>query len=379
MKPLRDFILIETVGEQVSAGGIVLPDESKAGDLCAGVVKEIGPRINPIHENLNIGSKVYYLRETGLSESTSEQIVHISKIVAVEDKSHLVGGVPSPISDIDWNDYKTETYEDFWKELTNYKRFSFALKFLKPFIPPTTAKQEVYEVVVSEVANKLDIAGSQVELVEDEKNGQFICGIESDTLGGKFEFDAEVISLAFLKDDLQTIIEKLPHYMRAMSAITELPFFSRVLGDQFQRVTVAQFKFQQLIKLVGQGRKGKEPVSNKDVIQKLVSLGKSYHGGESVIDNLSPISNSAGRVDLTFSVDRQIDGHEYTIFIELQAPMNQDSSILWADVTIQDHNPGLLSQRDYTPIFVDFLRKSYFESFLKELFDGVYCTTLGSK
>jgi hypothetical protein len=101
------------------------------------------------------------------------------------------------------------------------------------------------------------------------------------------------------------------------------------------------------------------PVSNKEIMQSLVNLGKAYRSSGSVIDGLSPVADSIGRLDLNFSIERQIAGHQYTIFIKLQAPTNQDSSYLWADVDIQDHSPGHISQRDYTPILTEFLRDTY--------------------
>ncbi len=60
MKPLRDYVLIERIHEAVSPGGIILPDGSDTGDLCSGIITDIGPQINPLEENINVGSKVFF-------------------------------------------------------------------------------------------------------------------------------------------------------------------------------------------------------------------------------------------------------------------------------------------------------------------------------
>ena len=178
---------------------------------------------------------------------------------------------------------------------------------------------------------------------------------------------------------MQAIINKLPYYTSAISSIASSASFNKIFGKTFNRVTRATFQTEQIIKIVGKGRNASTPVTNKEVIHNLVKLGKAYKSKESILDCLSPISDSIGRVDLIVSFERQIEGHQYTIFLELQAPTNQDSTYLWAKLAIQDHNPGHIAQRDYTPIITEFLRDSYFETFLKELFGDIYCTTLGSK
>jgi co-chaperonin GroES (HSP10) len=379
MKPLRDYVLIEKIHEEMSAGGIILPDGTDTGDLCSGVITDIGPQISPMEENINVGSKIFFIRDQNLSNDKKESIIHISKILAVDDESYSPKDQSFPIDKLNWEEYKTESYEDFWKELTNFRSFKFNLKYMKPFVKITNFQRELYESIVKHITSHLIGSNATIVLTGDKDKDEIGFIIADDIYGGKVELDVDSISFTFEKDDLQAIINKLPYYMSALSSIASSPLFNRIFGKTFNRVTRASFQMEQIIKIVGKGRHASTPVTNKEVIQRLVKLGKAYKSKDSVMDCLSPIADSIGRVDLVFSFERQIEGHQYTIFVKLQAPTNQDSTYLWTELDIQDHTPGLIAQRDYTPIVTEFIRNSYFETFLKELFGDIYCTTLGSK
>jgi co-chaperonin GroES (HSP10) len=379
MKPLRDYVLIEEIHEEVSAGGIILPDGADTGDLCSGIITDIGPQINSMEENINVGSKVFFIRDQNLSKDNKESIIHISKILAVDDESVIKEGQCFPIERIKWEDFKTDSYEEFWKELTNFRDFSFRVKYLKPFVQITNFQRELYEAIVKHITSHLIGPNATIMLTGDKEKDELGFIIANDIYGGKIELDVDSISFSFEKDDLQAIINKIPYYMSALSSIASSSTFNKIFGKTFNRVTRTSFQTEQIIKLVGKGRNASTLVTNKEVIHKLVKLGISYKSKDSVLDCLSPISDSIGRVDLIASFERQIEGHQYTVFIELQAPTNQDSTYLWAKLDIQDHNPGHIAQRNYTPVITDFLRDSYFETFFKELFGDIYCTTLGSK
>ncbi len=379
MKPLRDFVLIEEIHEEVSTGGIILPEGSETGELCSGVVTDIGPQINPFEEKINIGSKVYFIRDQNISKDSKESIIHISKVLGVDEASSVIEGFTSPIAKIKWDDFKTPSYDDFWKELTNIREFKFSIQFMKPFIQMTGLQKELYESIVNYITTPLVGLNPTIVLTGDKDKDVLSFIIADDIFGGKIELDADMMSFSFEKDDLQAIIKKLPFYMSAISSISSSPAFSGIFGKTFNRVTRTTFRIEQIVKIIGKGRNATTPANNKDVIRSLVNLGKSYKSNGSVIDCLSPIADSASRVDLKFNFERQIEGHQYTIFVTLQAPANQDGTYLWSEVEIQDHTPGQISQRNYTPIITEFIRDSYFETFLKELFGDIYCTTLGSK
>lgn len=382
MKPLRDFVLIENISEETDEkriGGIILPAGTDKGDLCAGTVTDIGPKIDPAEEELTIGSRVYFLREQDLSKDSKQSIIHISKVLAVEEDPTRTKDQPHPIKVLEWKDYKTDGYNDFWKELTNFREFRFRLKYMKPFVKITNFQREVYEALMEHIATPMIGPNATVVLAGDKEKDELAFVIDDDIFGGKVDLDSDAINVVFKKDDLQAIIKKLPHYMAAVTSIATSPALSRVFGKTFNRVTVATFGMEQVIKLVGKGRNAAADASNKEILAKIVNLGKSFRGSSTVLDTLSPVADSAGRVDLKLSIERDIAGHEYTVWVTLQAPTNEDSTYLWAKLEIQDHSPGFLSDRDYTPIMTDFLRDCYFETFLKELFGDIYCTTLGSK
>ncbi len=311
------------------------------------------------------------------SRISKKSLVHISKVLAVDEDTRVPDDVPSAVKPIQWAEFKTNGYDDFWKELTNFKEFAFVIGYLRPFVPITGFERDVYEAIIRYVATPMDL--QKVSCMADKNNDRLLVTVAHDVLGGTVALDSDSLAIAFQNDDLQLILKKLPQYMRALGAVAATPQFVRVFGKAFDRATTATLKFRQIIKILGKGRLHATPANNRDLIQKLVNLGMAYKTKGSPLDSLAPISDSASRIDLNIGFERQIDAHQYTIFLTLQAPTNEDSSYLWLAVEVQDHSPGPITTRNYTPLLTDFLRDSYFNTFLKELFGDIECTTLGSK
>jgi hypothetical protein len=111
-----------------------MPKDIGVGPLCSGVVTDIGPQIDPASENISVGSKVFFLQEVELGENINENIVHISKVLAVDDEIGKKTDFVSPIKKLDWQDFKSDSYESFWKELTNFGTFTFRIDYMKPFV-----------------------------------------------------------------------------------------------------------------------------------------------------------------------------------------------------------------------------------------------------
>jgi len=96
------------------------------------------------------------------------------------------------------------------------------------------------------------------------------------------------------------------------------------------------------------------------------------------LDALALKSDQIGRIDMKVSFQKEVGDHEYRIFLNIEAPANDKHTILDIKWEIQDHSPGIVPERNYSPLFTTFFRDIVLRSFYKRWFhenDDVTCST----
>jgi hypothetical protein len=151
------------------------------------------------------------------------------------------------------------------------------------------------------------------------------------------------------------------------------------LGPGFSRVTRVVFHFQQRIHLEGKGT-SKVYVRNSDLMQQFLRLVPSRgDAAPATLESLGFGKQDLGRVDLKFSFQKDIGGHEYRVFTTIEAPGNDGYRVIDIQWEIQDLCPGDLVSRKYGDVFVEFFKnvvvRSFYHRWFKDPAD-VVCTTL---
>ncbi len=88
MKPLGDRILIQPITEEVSAGGIILPEKMDEVPVARGLVVNVGNGTYSNHgihiaPEVKIGDKVLYMKFSGEDVGNGNYLLRESDILAV--------------------------------------------------------------------------------------------------------------------------------------------------------------------------------------------------------------------------------------------------------------------------------------------------------
>jgi len=167
-----------------------------------------------------------------------------------------------------------------------------------------------------------------------------------------------------------------PRLLSALVNTLATPEFQKVGGNDYSRVTSVVFRFHQRIKIESRGAHCGN-ATNSELMQQFLLFGQQGNN-TATLDALALKSDQIGRIDMKVSFQKEVGDHEYRIFLNIEAPANDKHTILDIKWEIQDHSPGIVPERNYSPLFTTFFRDIVLRSFYKRWFhenDDVTCST----
>lgn len=386
IKPLHGYLLIQEIEEkeQTTKGGIVLPDTASQKGLKTGVVEALGPRV--LEEKIDDSIETL-IGKTILFDPRGEETIGIDDtrvflpyqaVLAVLDDSRKPIKLPT-IS----NFFNTPTWEDYigtdfsgWEQYQNLTHFSVRVRFLTPFQELDELARRTHECCVDTARGIDDIDLRSIQFFK--KDDVFVTGITDDYWHGGYTVDPENNYIEFQRQgvDLHNLQKTIPTHLTALANILSSYEFKKIAFDDYSRVTGIFFRFHQRLRIIGRGARHHD-ATNSELMQQFLLF--SQQGKKtSTLDALALKSNDIGRIDMKISFQKIIDDHEYRIFVTIEAPANDEHTILDIEWEVQDLNPGNVPDRNYGAIFTTFFRDIVMRSFYKRWFqenDDIVCSS----
>gem|GEM_PF-4951582 len=386
VRPLHGLILVQAVEDEelVTDAGIALPSCVTTGNLSTGIVLRVGPRVPATlwgteHE-LRAGTRVLFhpQAEVPLELGGDRILLPFEAIAAVVDVSTEVPP-PETTRFFKLHDWETFIGDDHsnWEAYSNLTLFSLKVDFLEPFTDVEPLGRRLHECCVDGVRDLEDLDLRSVKYQASEKH--LLTHVADDVWHGAFILSKEDSFVEFQRQrtDLRGIHLVAPRLLSAFSNALESQEFLAVAGDAYERVTCVVIRFHQRIRVEGRKTTLVE-AKNSELMQQFLLFGKQETPG-ATLDALALKPSEVGRIDMKVSFQKVIADHEYRVFLNVQAPANEEHSILEVEWEIQDHGPGFLPNREYGPVLETFFRDIVIRSFYRRWFkenDDVVCTTV---
>ncbi|OHB67575.1 MAG: hypothetical protein A2Y77_09970 [Planctomycetes bacterium RBG_13_62_9] len=387
MKPIRNLVLVEPAkAEEKTSGGIIIPDTAKdRGPVRKGTVLDMGPdvgRISPSRiTGFGVGSIIRYHARYEIPDDKG-QMVHLIEdgdILGVEKEIAPDGLMQTLFPLPSWDEFCSEGH-DLWKEYANIRAFTFRVEFLRHTLPKEVLIRTIYEHCCRLLRGKRSIDGHEIRLNVPEGNQAPEVKVQDDFFDCEFTLTEGHLTFDKTLTNLENLVETLPDLTAVFASVIRSPEFQQVLGTDCNRVAFTNIIIQQHIRLTGRGKTRKQKVQNWELMAKLLRIDlKETEPAKTLFGCLGPERGSLGRSDVTIGFNKEIANHMYHVFMEVQAPTNDESTLMTVEWQIQDHRPGVLGDRDYAPVITTFLRDTVLMSFYQEWFSDVYCSTLGNK
>jgi len=386
MKPLHAYVLIRIppAEEKIADGGIIIPDAAKQGSLKAGIVQAIGPKV-PLAEQgpqreIQVGQTVLFDPKGEETIGIREDRVLVpypAVFASLQDAGPPV--TPPPTCDF----FKVPQWDDFiggdhaaWEQYQNLTLFSVKVKFLEPFDDLKPLARRMHECCVRNVRGLPELDLESVRYAT--KDADMITLVTDDVWYGMFTVDPKNSYIDFQKQatDVPTVHKTAPRLLTAFANALGSPEFQKVGGDDYSRVTCVVIRFHQRLKIEGRGAR-RHDATNSELMRQFLLFGqKGDH--RATLDALAVKPAQIGRIDMKISFQKTVDDHEYRVFLNVEAPANDEHTIMEIEWEIQDHNPGIVPARQYGPLFTTFFRDIVMRSFYKRWFqenDDIVCST----
>lgn len=385
MKPLHGYVLLGIPPKQdgVTTGGIVIPDTASQGDLRIGVVEDVGPRVPVIEQGpdreLRRGQSVLFdpkAKETvGLGDD--RVLVPFQAVFATFGDAELL--TDSPVSDFfavpSWPDFIGTDYAA-WEQFQNLTLFSAKVACLESFEELKGLARLTHECCVATLRGTPDLDLSSIRYVT--QNDDLITAVDDDVWHGVYTVNSKrsFIELQKARTDVAGVHKTGPKLLAALARVLVSPEFQKLGGKDYSRVTCVVFRFHQRIKIMGRGAQRRE-ATNSELMQQFLLFGQKV-GKPATLDALALKPSDIGRIDMKVSFEKEVDSHVYRVFVNIEAPANEEHTIIDIEWEIQDHSPGIIPQRRYGPLLTTFFRDIVLRSFYKRWFqenDDVVCVT----
>lgn len=378
MRPLQKFVLVEELKDEKD--GLVHPGEQsikRARVLKIGA--EISKEIDPV--GYRPGSIVRFFESEKIKVTRlgdSKFLINHEDIIVVEDDYELdhsdsdkaIFLVPT------WDEY-IGTEEDYmeWKDYENIYSFSFFITFMIHLTPKESLIKVVYESCCrvlrdSDVILSVRLKGSEDGSIWSVEINDDVYACKFNLTDTYFEFEKNTPTT------LQNLISIIPTISRMYSLMLASQEFKEVLGRDYNRVTTTSTHINQAITLTKKLVRPKDPVQNWDLMRALLKVeNKDDDGNRTLFGLLGAESKSLGRTDITIAFDKDIGDHLYNVSLDVKAPSSYESKLLTVQWIIQDRAPGIITDRDYSPLLTTFFRDIILNSFYQSWFEEVTCTT----
>ena len=370
ISPLGHRVLVQPLDEQEkTASGLVLPGST--GDYKKGKVVAVGTDVSNISTSVAVGATVlYHPSAEGVADiGTGQVLVPLVAIDGIlEDPKHDPT-VNSILELPDWDGFRGKHYDE-WQPFENIRRIIFKIDFLESFRKVSTMGQPLYEHCVRELrAVDPEVLATLAYEVHDEpsKRSARVSVNSGDDVydGGAALFD-DAIQFTKGPTTVENLVKSLPPWFRALSGLVADPAAAPFLGQEFGRLRSVTWTIAQRIRLVGKGTR-RDSIRNSDLMQQFLML-QDPPKGLATLGALGVSSDTIRRVDLKLGFDREIDGHPYRIWANIQAPANDLYSVIEIEWVIQDLAPREKEIRQYGPIIEYFLKEVVFRGFYQRWF-----------
>ena len=380
MRPLQQFVLVEEI-EAKAEGTLILADQ----DIKRARVLKIGPEVNDgvIPTGYKEGSIVRFFKgnQIKLTNKNDKQcLIEHGNIIAVEDDFEEVESSIDKDKNLfllpRWEEYIGSNDEyDQWKDYENVSLFSFVISFVMHTLSKESLIRVVYESCCRVLRNH-DVLMNYIETTTNSDGSLLSVDVNDDVYDFSFRLGETYLEFRKSALTLQNLTIIMPAVSRIFSLILSTQEFKKVLGRDSNRVSMTSTKITQTITLTKKTLKPNEPVQNWDLMRALIKVEtKDDRGQKTLFGLLGPESKSLGRTDFLIGFEKAISDHIYNIFLEVKAPSNNQNKLLSVEWSIQDYAPGIITDRDYSPLLTTFFRDIVLNSFYLNWFEQVTCTT----
>lgn len=368
--PLGQRVLIQPADEEEQTeSGLVLPGTT--GDYNKGEVIAVGPDVPNAADAVVVGSAVLYhpAAEGVTNIGTGQVLVPLGAIAGVLDDPEHVRPDSSFFELPEWDVFRGKHYDE-WEPFENVRRIVFKINFLESFRDVAAMGKPLYEHCVREL-RKMDpevLATLAYELHSgaEERKARVSVTSGDDVYDGVALIFDDAIQFGKGPTTVPNIVESLPPWFRAISSLVSDPVAVPFLGKDFSRARSVTWTIAQRIRLLGQGTR-REAIQNSDLMQQFLML-RDPPKERATLGALGVTPESIGRVDLKLGFDRELDGHPYRIWANIQAPANDLYSLIEIEWEVQDLAPGRIGDRQYGFVIEYFLREVVFRGFYHRWF-----------
>lgn len=384
MKPLKNLVQILIVESEDIKEGIIIPDSVKnKGLVRKGEVIAIGPSLRDRPEGVRlgytIGSHVFFHYHRPEPSQGEPVLVPDSDILAVDEEFEETDQSKALFPLPPWSDFIAE-YDDSFDEFSSIKSFAFFVNFLRHDIPKEKLQRVIYEEIVKVFRNRNDLELHQINLGSIDERTAPAVEIQDDLYASSFQLLANELRFQTQTTTIENLFLALPVLSEAIRNILKSPLFREVIGVDCERICFANTIISQHIRLMGKGKNARVRVLNWEVMRRLLAIEREKRDAEvNLFSLLGSKQKSLRRTDVTIGFDRDIEEREYIIYIQAQAPANEERTLLTIEWQIQDHNPMLIFERDYSPVIKNFFIGTVLGRFFREWFKDVHCVAMGSK
>ena len=383
--PRGEYLLLEKVeSSKQTEGGVLLPEQMEESVIREGRIVALGSGVaEPQNgDNFALTKGAVVLFDTRLAEALNLGVdLMIVPLVAIVAVSVADGGQEDPqsISSFfelpEWAEFETDDYND-WKDYLNLRLFSFKVNFLEPFRELDSLGNRLHECLV-EVMRGVD--GIDLRYVEFQRtNERVITILNHDRWQGAFIVDKEnnFVEFQTTGTSVPDLHMTLPRFLTAFRNTLASPEFKLIAGEKFDRASRVVIRFRQRLRLEGRGSKLAD-VQNSELMEQFLQFGRS--GERATLDALRFTSQDIGRIDLKISFAKELKKHTFLIFANIQAPANEDHSVIDLEWELQDQELSELTSRCYSPVLTDFFRDLVLRSFFKDWLqtkDDIACVSV---
>jgi hypothetical protein len=324
-------------------------------------------------------------RAIPIANDKNQLLVPQSDILAVLDTPQVESDLETRFFAVpDWTAFQ-ENVDRYavWKDWEFINSFNFRIRFHESFTNLGPLARRIYEHCVARLAPETSFAAIDLDVQEAPPSslrdlGVYMVKCADDRYAGVLTLHGGERLLDLIRPNLglRELITTTPLWMRALHGVLLDPVFEPVFGTCYSRVTIAAMHIKQIIRLLP-NRRG-ETVRNQEVVGRLVRLG--LEGGDLAPSlqqlGLGPTAD-LGRVDLKLGFQRKIgaDNRDYRIFLNVEAPGNDERTQLHLTWEIQAERPTDLLTRDFGTLLTSFFRDVVLKGFYPTWLKSVTCTT----
>lgn len=376
IKPIASHCLIKKsdTTESKSKGGIILlqPDKNFKEGIVVSIGNKLDSEKDQFDKDLHVGSKVLFdLRLAIYEEVDGNVLVPFNAIVALLDKVKL-GSKKQTFFDIPTFDKIFGDKTDIWKQYQNIKSLRISSQFISPFVSIEQIFKLNHEMVFEALNDITEINYKDLSAGINENKTELITQISDDVWDGEYKFEIDKNGLDFsfrkLNTDVENICRTVPKLLEPYADTMRSNLFQKFSEQDFSKAKRFVITINQEIRLMGEGTLERK-VKNSEVMQQFLKLKTEGTTKEkSLLGALSFDPEDIGRIDLNVSFMKKIKKNLYSVFMNIQAPANDENSIIDITWHIIDNNPAIIPDRNFGEVFSEFFVKTVLQSFYHRWF-----------